>query len=717
MTNDLKWMLGSDFHIPYENPKYMSLWWQVMEWFQPDVIDILGDLDDNSACSKYSDGKPDEVVSAVAVYAPLVKNFFATCREKRPDAEIHFATGNHECSAVTNTSIPTREGFKTFYDITTEDEVLSIDDNGNAVWVKIQKIHHYPGIHEVYKMNNQSVRGSFTSNHRLIHLDSHGRRVEKLMAEAYEMSSLKFITSGTNPKKDLASVSDEDIRLLAWCLTDSSVTTTKKQWVFYQSEPKHTRISDILDSLKIPYRETIRNRNITEIDGKILKKAPSPQHEYAVSAEDIPWPVETHWEIPSIVNSFSKRQFDIFLKEWQYTDGTEPTGGKGSVVIYCSVDKKRRDLMTLLIQNAYSVSETEYRTGHWRLNISDKTSARAFWKGKSGTPIEKTLSDEEGVFCITVETGTFFMESGGSIHLTGNSRYDDYIERKGKALKGLITPEILWGTDTHGIDLSYYNNPPVHRFGDIYVHHGPYAMKDSGATAMKMIDEFGVSCIVGHCFSADTEILTDNGWKRYTDINVGTSVMTLNRSSKSYEYQEVSDKYVYDTFKELVKIENDQVDLMVTHGHGMVYIDRDGEFRETIAGKMPGKNWLLPSINGDRLVKSEDISVIPYEDNVWCVTVPNHTLVVRRNGKVVTTMNTHRQSNVYRSYPLRGEVLRSYELGHMTDIYSSGMAYDRKHDWQPGFAIAHIVNDYPHISLISINNDFECVVDGKLFKA
>lgn len=251
MSNDLKWLIGSDFHIPYENPRYMDIWWQVMDWFEPDVIDILGDLDDNSACSKYSDGQPDEVMSAVAVYAPLVKNFFATCREKRPRAEIHFATGNHE------------------------------------------------------------------------------------------------------------------------------------------------------------------------------------------------------------------------------------------------------------------------------------------------------------------------------------QRYDDYIGRKGKALKGLITPEILWATDTHGIDLSYYNNPPVHRFGDIFVHHGPYAMANSGATAMKMIDEFGVSCVVGH---------------------------------------------------------------------------------------------------------------------------------------------THRASFVGRSYPLRNEKLRSYEIGHMTDINSSGMSYDRKHDWQAGFAIAHIVNDYPHISLVQINENYECMVDGKLFR-
>lgn len=158
---------------------------------------------------------------------------------------------------------------------------------------------------------------------------------------------------------------------------------------------------------------------------------------------------------------------------------------------------------------------------------------------------------------------------------TGNheKRYDDYIDRKAPALKGLITSELLWGTDTSGIELSYYSNPPVHRFGDIFVHHGPYALSKGGESVRKVLDEFNVSAIVGH---------------------------------------------------------------------------------------------------------------------------------------------SHRQAYVAKSYPLADIELRGYELGHMTDIYSSGMSYDMKHDWQAGFATAHIDNDYPHISLVGIK-DSVCYVDGKKF--
>lgn len=161
-------------------------------------------------------------------------------------------------------------------------------------------------------------------------------------------------------------------------------------------------------------------------------------------------------------------------------------------------------------------------------------------------------------------------------YATGNheQRYDNYIDKNAPALKGLITPELLWGTDTSGIELSYYSNPPVHRFGDIYVHHGPYAHTKGGESVRKVMDDFNISAAVGH---------------------------------------------------------------------------------------------------------------------------------------------SHRQAYVAKTYPLPDIELRGYELGHLTDVNSSGMAYDMKHDWQAGFGYAHIVDDYPHMFLSRIKDDV-CVVDGKVFK-
>ena len=66
-------------------------------------------------------------------------------------------------------------------------------------------------------------------------------------------------------------------------------------------------------------------------------------------------------------------------------------------------------------------------------------------------------------------------------------------------------------------------------------------------------------------------------------------------------------------------------------------------------------------------------------------------------------------------YNGEGETLRGYEIGHMCDEKGPGMKYTQHHDWQKGFAIAHVVNDYPHIQMIHVAPDYSCVVDGKVF--
>jgi len=64
-----------------------------------------------------------------------------------------------------------------------------------------------------------------------------------------------------------------------------------------------------------------------------------------------------------------------------------------------------------------------------------------------------------------------------------------------------------------------------------------------------------------------------------------------------------------------------------------------------------------------------------------------------------------------------GEVkqnLVGYEIGHLCDV--TQMKYSSVHDWQPGFAIAHVVNDVPHIQIIQIH-DYTAVLDGVTFSA
>ncbi len=55
MSNDLKWMLSSDQQFPYQDDNMIALWFKVMKWFKPDVVDYLGDTDDQACYSKYTE--------------------------------------------------------------------------------------------------------------------------------------------------------------------------------------------------------------------------------------------------------------------------------------------------------------------------------------------------------------------------------------------------------------------------------------------------------------------------------------------------------------------------------------------------------------------------------------------------------------------------------------------------------------------------------------
>lgn len=161
-------------------------------------------------------------------------------------------------------------------------------------------------------------------------------------------------------------------------------------------------------------------------------------------------------------------------------------------------------------------------------------------------------------------------------------RVFSYMDKKAPEWLSQITPNALWGLEDLGIDYIYYSDLPRHRFGDVFVHHGISALKDSGASVKSDMENFGVSMIRGH---------------------------------------------------------------------------------------------------------------------------------------------SHRMASFYKTYELRNEVLRGYEIGHMSDIKSAGMLYTNTHNWQSGFAIGHVYSDSvgketAQIQLVEIHEDadgYTCFVDGKRF--
>lgn len=104
------------------------------------------------------------------------------------------------------------------------------------------------------------------------------------------------------------------------------------------------------------------------------------------------------------------------------------------------------------------------------------------------------------------------------------------------------------------------------------------------------------------CYSADTEVLTENGWKSHTDVRPGERIATLNPVTHEIEYHVPNRLYVYPVDEELVHFKSAGVDVLVTHEHKMWVGNRSNELPRGVSGAVKPSWQLLPA---DQLIKNQ----------------------------------------------------------------------------------------------------------------
>ena len=90
------------------------------------------------------------------------------------------------------------------------------------------------------------------------------------------------------------------------------------------------------------------------------------------------------------------------------------------------------------------------------------------------------------------------------------------------------------------------------------------------------------------CYSADTETLTERGWRRFDEIERGERIATVNPESKQLEYHAPIERYVYPYEGEMVRFVTETVDVLVTPEHKMwLRGDHAGSYRKCAAAEIP----------------------------------------------------------------------------------------------------------------------------------
>lgn len=76
------------------------------------------------------------------------------------------------------------------------------------------------------------------------------------------------------------------------------------------------------------------------------------------------------------------------------------------------------------------------------------------------------------------------------------------------------------------------------------------------------------------CYSSDTEVLTENGWKFLKDVSLDERIMTLNPETFDMEYEKPLEKFEYDWNGDMYHLDTKQIDLLVTPNHKMFIAKR-----------------------------------------------------------------------------------------------------------------------------------------------
>lgn len=93
--SDNRLLFASDVHFPRHDPRMVSMWFDVLKWFKPHSIDLLGDIDDADSTSRWAEGTSRANVALQDDGVRDTRNFLADIRSKAKNADCHFFDGNH----------------------------------------------------------------------------------------------------------------------------------------------------------------------------------------------------------------------------------------------------------------------------------------------------------------------------------------------------------------------------------------------------------------------------------------------------------------------------------------------------------------------------------------------------------------------------------------------------------------------------------------------
>lgn len=519
-----RWSRGHQALVPLHDWAALDAVLQLLEVAGPDVVQILGDVLDHAAMST----KFQVPLALRDTVRPSLLTTHAILRSVRLAARcaaIDWTGGNHDCHD-TETECLTRRGWLRYDELRDDDQVLSLDtDTWTCEWSPINRrvVADYSG--PMVSIDAGGVRALVTPNHRVLT----GNRIREWgfeYAENLTGAGRRFIPASGDMPNPGVQMSDDEIALAGWILTDGGISTDGRVSI-YQSKDG-AEIERLLTALGLEHTKSTRNRKIEAVCGRELVAPPRPQVEYRLRAASSRRVRE--WlpskAFPAWAGELSGGQFEVFIRAIIAGDGSWAKSGRAACIY------GKRDFLdavqAVAVQHGWRARISQARHNDHRLYVC-RAPTLDIDCAQTVSMVEYTGK----VWCLTVPRGNFMIRRNGAAHFSGNSRSER--AHIGTEWDGMTTaadpggPPVLSFAHLLGLDALdiTHRDYGAHRFlfDSILVHHGDKVKSRGGLTVADTIRDAQTSVVFGHIHrveQASKTLHTPHGPKVITAVSPGT---------------------------------------------------------------------------------------------------------------------------------------------------------------------------------------------------
>lgn len=314
-------------------------------------------------------------------------------------------------------------GWKKYGEISTGDDVYGYDlATGKIEACEVQNVGKRPlGPQErMVEIKSQHVNIRVTEGHNLFIRKN--RRGDFVKIKARDMVSLKSeyeIPLTGDVEFNGVDLTDDEIRILAWYLTDGYLTKAGRLEI-YQSEKKHaTRIGELITRLGYKYWSFVRNEASNGF------KQAAPIVTYCIGKRQLGniYHLLTK-NLHENIMQMDSRQFRLFWEELLLGDGSAQNNKAGW--LWSNRIEVVNKIMQMAVTRGFSSSyatqeETTARKEVYRVSVREKRTIRSLPGDKrSATPRFCETSPGEEVWCVTNRLGTIITRRAGKVAVIGN---------------------------------------------------------------------------------------------------------------------------------------------------------------------------------------------------------------------------------------------------------------------------------------------------------